>query len=161
MQSLDDNNFLNISTRIIKDVCNYLSRNTELVALKDKVINERMRVITYDKTILFVIEYVKSFVKEYINLIPVYGIIDCKNKINSKLQWLLDDIDSDFIENFKYGWTNWKDSDFLNNYINSNRVITTYKIYNIFIKSVIKNIYLEAKYECNIILNHLEVDVDI
>ena len=152
MQTLDDNNISRIATRIIMDVCNYLSRNTELIELNDKVINDRIRNITHDKTINFVIEYVKSFIKEYIELIPIYGIIECKNKINPKLQWLLDEIDSDFIENFKYGWTNWNDNDYLNNYINTSKVITTYKIYNIFIKSVVKNTYLEAQYKCNIII---------
>jgi hypothetical protein len=152
MQTLDDNNISRIATRIITDVCNYLSKNTELIELSDKVINDRIRNITHDKTINFVIEYVKSFIKEYIELIPIYGIIECKNKINPKLQWLLDEIDSDFIENFKYGWTNWNDNDYLNNYINTSKVITTYKIYNIFIKSVVKNTYLEAQYKCNIII---------
>ena len=152
MQTLDDNNVSSIATRIIMDVCNYLSRNTELIELSDKVINDRIRNITHDKTINFVIEYVKSFIKEYIDLIPIYGIIECKTKINPKLQWLLDEIDSDFIENFKYGWTNWNDNDYLNNSINTSKVITTYKIYNVFIKSVVKNTYLEAQYECNIII---------
>jgi len=152
MQTLDDNNISRIATRIITDVCNYLSKNTELIELSDKVINDHTRNITHDKTINFVIEYVKSFIKEYIELIPIYGIIECKTKINPKLQWLLDEIDSDFIENFKYGWTNWNDNDYLNNSINISKVITTYKIYNVFIKSVVKNTYLEAQYECNIII---------
>jgi hypothetical protein len=106
MQTLDENNVSSIATRIITDVCNYLSRNTELIALSDKIINDRMRIITHDKTITNVLVYVKTFIKEYIDLIPIYGIIECKTKINPKLQWLLDEIDSDFIEDFKYGWTN-------------------------------------------------------
>lgn len=152
MQTLDENNVSSIATRIITDVCNYLSRNTELIALSDKIINDRMRVITHDKTITNVLVYVKTFIKEYIDLIPIYGIIECKTKINPKLQWLLDEIDSDFIEDFKYGWTNWNDNDYLNNYINTSNIITTYKLYNVFVKSVVKNIYLAAHYECNIII---------
>jgi hypothetical protein len=152
MQTLDENNVSSIATRIITDVCNYLSRNTELIALSDKIINDRMRIITHDKTITNVLVYVKTFIKEYIDLIPIYGIIECKTKINPKLQWLLDEIDSDFIEDFKYGWTNWNDNDYLNNYINTSNIITTYKLYNVFVKSVVKNIYLTAHYECNIII---------
>ena len=154
MQTLDINNVSSIATRIITDVCNYLSRNSELVALRDKIINDRMRVITHDKTISNVLIYVNAFIKEYIDLIPIYGILECKSKINPKLQWLLDEIDSDFIEDFKHGWTNWTDNDYINNHmdIDISKVITTYKLYNVFIKSVVKNIYLEAQYECNIIV---------
>ena len=78
MQTLDENNVSSIATRIITDVCNYLSRNTELIALSDKIINDRMRIITHDKTITNVLVYVKTFIKEYIDLIPIYGIIECK-----------------------------------------------------------------------------------
>jgi hypothetical protein len=106
-----------IVAKVIDEMCDFLTENTEFDYLKDKIINRRMRDLMQDKFYKYVEDNISSFIKYLSEDEDILEFYD-ENKIITYSDSHTDDIHEKIYEelldmtnalDMAYGWLNWDD----------------------------------------------------